>query len=519
MSQGYTKGTPIDTDPTLSANSNLVTPSQAAVVSYVASQIPLAGVTAVSGAAPINVTPGPTPTVSMPVASAVQSGYLNNTDWNTFNNKQNALTNPITGTGTANEIAYFTGSTTLGSLTTATYPSLTELSYVKGITSGIQTQLNGKEPTLTKGNLTESTSSVLTITGGSNAVIGSGTTIEVKQASGSQSGFLSSTDWTTFNSKQGALTLTTTGTSGAATLIGNTLNIPQYSGGGVTSIGTINSGGLSTNGATIVGSTLYMQTATTLVPGLVSTGTQTFAGQKTFNGKVDISAGTTTSPFTVTSTATNSALAAITVTSNSGSIGQIVTTNGIIQYSARTSGFTDRQIRILLDVGGSAYIQNHTSTGTVSADLRLGATHSAGSNTGSVYIMNGGLERIRVTGTGILIGEIATLGTPTAKIHITPAQTTSASTAPLKFTAGSSLMTTAETGAFEYNTTNLYFTRTGTTRESVFTGVSGAAAPTAAAGTAFTQYYGSAASPILGTPNSWASVVINGTTYKIPLYT
>lgn len=31
---------------------------------------------------------------------------------------------------------------------------------------------------------------------------------------------------------QGALTLTTSGTSGAATLVGNTLNIPQYSGGG-----------------------------------------------------------------------------------------------------------------------------------------------------------------------------------------------------------------------------------------------------------------------------------------------
>lgn len=32
--------------------------------------------------------------------------------------------------------------------------------------------------------------------------------------------------------KQGTLTLTTTGSSGAATLIGSTLNIPQYSGGG-----------------------------------------------------------------------------------------------------------------------------------------------------------------------------------------------------------------------------------------------------------------------------------------------
>jgi hypothetical protein len=45
-----------------------------------------------------------------------------------------------------------------------------------------------------------------------------------------------------FAAKQNNITLTTTGTSGAATLIGSTLNIPQYSGGGggtgtVTSIG------------------------------------------------------------------------------------------------------------------------------------------------------------------------------------------------------------------------------------------------------------------------------------------
>jgi hypothetical protein len=37
---------------------------------------------------------------------------------------------------------------------------------------------------------------------------------------------------TGLNTKQNALTLTTTGTSGAATLVGDTLNIPQYSGGG-----------------------------------------------------------------------------------------------------------------------------------------------------------------------------------------------------------------------------------------------------------------------------------------------
>jgi hypothetical protein len=36
---------------------------------------------------------------------------------------------------------------------------------------------------------------------------------------------------TAINGKQGAITLTTTGSGGAATLIGNTLNIPQYAGG------------------------------------------------------------------------------------------------------------------------------------------------------------------------------------------------------------------------------------------------------------------------------------------------
>ena len=62
---------------------------------------------------------------------------------------------------------------------------------------------------LSGGNLTEATSSVLTITGGTGAVIGAGTSIQVKQASSSVSGFLSSTDWSTFNGKASALSGTT----------------------------------------------------------------------------------------------------------------------------------------------------------------------------------------------------------------------------------------------------------------------------------------------------------------------
>ena len=50
----------------------------------------------------------------------------------------------VTGSGTTNELPYWATSSSLGSLTTTTYPNLTELSYVKGVTSALQTQLNAK---------------------------------------------------------------------------------------------------------------------------------------------------------------------------------------------------------------------------------------------------------------------------------------------------------------------------------------------------------------------------------------
>jgi hypothetical protein len=55
----------------------------------------------------------------------------------------------ITGAGVANRLAYFTAAQVIDDLDTATYPSLTELSYVKGVTSAIQTQLNAKTDTFT----------------------------------------------------------------------------------------------------------------------------------------------------------------------------------------------------------------------------------------------------------------------------------------------------------------------------------------------------------------------------------
>jgi hypothetical protein len=54
-------------------------------------------------------------------------------------------------------------------------------------------------------------------------------TFSIQVASSSQSGYLSSADWINFDGKQDAIILTTSGTSGASTFVGNTLNIPVYS--------------------------------------------------------------------------------------------------------------------------------------------------------------------------------------------------------------------------------------------------------------------------------------------------
>jgi len=71
-------------------------------------------VTAVTASSPLASSGGTTPNITIQQASGSQSGFLSSTDWTTFNNKQNALTNPVTGTGTTNYLPKFTGSTTIG---------------------------------------------------------------------------------------------------------------------------------------------------------------------------------------------------------------------------------------------------------------------------------------------------------------------------------------------------------------------------------------------------------------------
>lgn len=156
-----------------------------------------------------------------------------------------SITGILQGDGTAISAA------TLGNLTSTPTTNLV-------ITGGTGAVLgSGALLTLTGASIVETTSSVLTLTGATNAVLGTGVSIQVKQASLSQSGYLSSTDFTTFNGKQSALTFSTglTNTAGTVT-VNSSQSISQLS--NLTTNGFVRtSGGAGTlSSSALVGSDL-----------------------------------------------------------------------------------------------------------------------------------------------------------------------------------------------------------------------------------------------------------------------
>lgn len=92
------------------------------------------------------------------------------------------------------------------------------------------------------------------------------------------------------------------------------------------------------------------------------------------------------------------------------------------------------------------------------------------------------------------------------------------SIAPLIFTAGTNL-TSATDGAIEYNGVNYFATRS-TTREKIWTGLTGVSAPTPQTLLALPlMVYGSGTiNQVLGTPDGWLSINDNGTIRKVPYY-
>jgi len=130
-------------------------------------------ITAVTATAPVVSSGGTAPNISMPAANTTTDGYLTSTDWNTFNSKAPATsgTSILYGNGTGGF-----SNVTIGS----------GVSFVTGTLSA-----------------TGSGGTVTSVTGTAPVVSSGGTTpaISMAAANGTTNGYLTSTDWTTFNNK------------------------------------------------------------------------------------------------------------------------------------------------------------------------------------------------------------------------------------------------------------------------------------------------------------------------------
>lgn len=155
---------------------------------------------------------------------------------------------------TANTIAIFGASKTLSSADTATYPSLTELSYVKGVTSAIQTQLNAKvdDGAVTTSGLTMATSRILgrttaatgaieELTAGSSLLLSAGslnTIQDIRTTANPQFATIelgAATDTTLSRVSAGVIAVegvTVATASNTLTLSGKTLTEPKFVDGG-----------------------------------------------------------------------------------------------------------------------------------------------------------------------------------------------------------------------------------------------------------------------------------------------
>lgn len=130
---------------------------------------------------------------------------------------------------------------------------------------------NGKQNALTFGNLTDAGTDGIVITNGTGAVIGSGTSIAQTASSTSQNGYLSSANFTIFNNKQSALTFSDSivNTSGTVTLVNDSASpgaSMYYGTNGSGTLGYFTLGG-SSGANTALSNLVAVAINTSLLPG------------------------------------------------------------------------------------------------------------------------------------------------------------------------------------------------------------------------------------------------------------
>jgi hypothetical protein len=152
-----------------------------------------------------NGTTTPVITLNVPTASATNRGALSAADWTTFNSKENAITAGTTA-------QYYRGDKTFQTLNTAAVPESGNLYYTE---ARVNANTNVAANTAARHN-------AVTL-GTANGLSLSTQQLSLGLASSSANGALSSTDWTTFNNKQNALTNPVTGT-------GTTNYLPKFTG-------------------------------------------------------------------------------------------------------------------------------------------------------------------------------------------------------------------------------------------------------------------------------------------------
>lgn len=137
----------------------------------------------------------------------------------------------------------------------------------------------------------------------------------------------------------------------------------------VVQAGSLDGGGASPNGVVVGSNTIYMQSATLVNPGLVSSAAQSFAGVKTFGSAPNLSSLSASLPLQLDGS--KNIIAQAINLSGTGVVGSISLTSQVVGNLplSQTSG----SISLTAQVSGVLPVANGGSTGSNTGDLSVGA--------------------------------------------------------------------------------------------------------------------------------------------------